>query len=98
MLVKILLPHDLPVANFLPNSLAVFFRSNPNCSSPLTSVTNLRLFRSTRLISTLLLARFSASRASLASALAAFFAASRSARFWASTDSVLRFWLSASSL
>jgi hypothetical protein len=42
-------------------------------------------------------ARFSVSRASAATALAAFFWASFSARFWASTDNVLRFAESASS-
>jgi hypothetical protein len=66
------------------------------CSSPEISVTCLRLLRSTRLMMILDVARFSLSRASAASALAAFFWASFSARFWASTESEERFCESAS--
>jgi hypothetical protein len=76
---------ELPVANFLPNSFAAFFRSILKCSRPEISVTCLRLLRSTRLMMILEVARFSDSRASAASALAAFFWASFSARFCAST-------------
>lgn len=88
----------LPVANFLPNSLATFFRSSPKASSPETAVTYFRLLRSMRLMRTLEEARFSASRSSLASAFAAFFAASFSERSWTFTERVLRFWASASNL
>jgi hypothetical protein len=63
-------------------------RSRPKASRPETTVTYLRLLRSTRLMITLEEESFSASLASAASALAAFFLASFSARFWASTDRV----------
>lgn len=85
-----------PVANFLPKSLDTFLISRPNASSPLTAVTYLRLLRSMRLIVILLAARVSASRFSADAALFAFLAASFSARFWASTESVERFCASAS--
>ncbi|KAG9796219.1 hypothetical protein KCU88_g457, partial [Aureobasidium melanogenum] len=75
----------LPVANFLPSSLATFFKSSPCSSKPETTVTYFRLFRSTLLMSTMASAFLSASRCSAAAALAAFFAESFSARFWAIT-------------
>jgi hypothetical protein len=59
-------------------------------SRPLTSVTCLRLLRSTRLIVIFEVASSSARRASAAVAFASFFFASFSARFWASTERVER--------
>jgi hypothetical protein len=79
-----------PVANFLPRSFAIFLFSSPKTSSPITTVTNLRLFRSTRLIKILEAAFRSLSRASLAAALASFLAASLAARSCAETESVER--------
>lgn len=49
-----------PVANFFPKSFATFLSSKPNASSPMTAVTYLRLFRSTRLMVTLEAAMVSA--------------------------------------
>jgi hypothetical protein len=74
----------------LPRSFAIFLFSSPKTSSPITTVTNLRLFRSTRLIWILEAAFRSLSRASLAAALASFLAASLAARSWAETESVER--------
>lgn len=85
-----------PVANFLPRSFAIFLFSSPKTSSPITTVTNLRLFRSTRLIWILEAAFRSLSRASLAAALASFLAASLAARSCAETESVERLALRAS--
>jgi hypothetical protein len=59
-------------------------------SSPETSVTCLRLLRSTRLMVMREVASSSARRASAAVALASFFFASFSARFWASRERVER--------
>jgi hypothetical protein len=81
----------LPVANFLPKSLAHFLSSSPNASSPVTVVTYLRLLRSIRLMVIVEVASFSDSRADAASALAAFFAASFVARSCAETDRADKF-------
>jgi hypothetical protein len=86
-----------PQANFFPKSLAIFFSSRSKFSNPWTHITYFLLLRSMRLIRTLEEARFSASRFSCAAAFEAFFCASFSARFCASTDKVERFWAMASS-